>query len=641
MKKPILTGVGLAAVLLAYAAKDPVIMTINGEDVTKSEFEYLYNKNSQQQINPQTLDEYVEMFKLYKMKVADAKAAGLDTTAKFRKEAEQYRHDLATPYLADSVYLNQLVDEAYARSRKEAVAKHIMFFKSPNPEHNLQMKAKADSLKQVLDNGGNFEELAGQYSQDKRSAVNGGTMGYIVSGQYPYGFEVAAFATPEGSISDVVESPQGYHILKGGHKRDARGRVKVSHILKLARQESDWARAKEQIDSLYQVVTANPEKFNEIATTNSDDRGSARQGGQLPWFGAGEMVEEFDSAAFALKKGEISKPVKSQFGYHIIMKQDERDPLPKEAVKKQTLARMSSPQDERYALIQKHQTERFAARHKAQVNQSGLDAVNDYAAKNGIDSLFYAKWLGNDGNITLMTADGNKYSVADFVAKFNGVKQSNPVAAKEIIDANLDSWMNGILTGLEEEALAKSEPDYRNLLKEYVDGSLLYEVSVLKVWDKAAKDIPGLEKYFAENRMKYKWDTPHVKGIFVQAANDSVATAIKDLARGAAEDDIVPALRKQFKNQMAAEKILVPKGSNAMVDYVAFDGPVAPSSIEKYPVMFMLNKRILTVPEEMQDVKGLVTSDYQNMFQEQWENDLRKKYNVKVNKKVLKSVNKK
>ncbi len=641
MKKPILTGVGLAAVLLAYAAKDPVIMTINGEDVTKSEFEYLYNKNSQQQINPQTLDEYVEMFKLYKMKVADAKAAGLDTTAKFRKEAEQYRHDLATPYLADSVYLNQLVDEAYARSRKEAVAKHIMFFKSPNPEHNLQMKAKADSLKQVLDNGGNFEELARQYSQDKRSAVNGGTMGYIVSGQYPYGFEVAAFATPEGSISDVVESPQGYHILKGGHKRDARGRVKVSHILKLARQESDWARAKEQIDSLYQVVTANPEKFNEIATTNSDDRGSARQGGQLPWFGAGEMVEEFDSAAFALKKGEISKPVKSQFGYHIIMKQDERDPLPKEAVKKQTLARMSSPQDERYALIQKHQTERFAARHKAQVNQSGLDAVNDYAAKNGIDSLFYAKWLGNDGNITLMTADGNKYSVADFVAKFNGVKQSNPVAAKEIIDANLDSWMNGILTGLEEEALAKSEPDYRNLLKEYVDGSLLYEVSVLKVWDKAAKDIPGLEKYFAENRMKYKWDTPHVKGVFVQAANDSVATAIKDLARGAAEDDIVPALRKQFKNQMAAERILVPKGSNAMVDYVAFDGPVAPSSIEKYPVMFMLNKRILTVPEEMQDVKGLVTSDYQNMFQEQWENDLRKKYNVKVNKKVLKSVNRK
>ena len=616
-------------------------MTINGEDVTKSEFEYLYNKNSQQQINPQTLDEYVEMFKLYKMKVADAKAAGLDTTAKFRKEAEQYRHDLATPYLADSVYLNQLVDEAYARSRKEAVAKHIMFFKSPNPEHNLQMKAKADSLKQVLDNGGNFEELARQYSQDKRSAVKGGTMGYIVSGQYPYGFEVAAFATPEGSISDVVESPQGYHILKGGHKRDARGRVKVSHILKLARQESDWARAKEQIDSLYQVVTANPEKFNEIATTNSDDRGSARQGGQLPWFGAGEMVEEFDSAAFALKKGEISKPVKSQFGYHIIIKQDERGPLPKEAVKKQTLARMSSPQDERYSLIQKHQTELFAARHKAQVNQSGLDAVNDYVAKNGIDSLFYAKWLGNDGNITLMTADGNKYNVADFVAKFNGVKQSNPAAAKEIIDANLDSWMNGILTGLEEEALAKSEPDYRNLLKEYVDGSLLYEVSVLKVWDKAAKDIPGLEKYFAENRMKYKWDTPHVKGVFVQAVNDSVATAIKDLARGAAEDDIVPALRKQFKNQMAAEKILVPKGSNAMVDYVAFDGPVAPSSIEKYPVMFMLNKRVLTVPEEMQDVKGLVTSDYQNMFQEQWENELRNKYSVKVNKKVLKSVNKK
>lgn len=641
MKKPILTGVGLAAVLAAFAAKDPVIMTINGEDVTKSEFEYLYNKNSQQQINPQTLDEYVEMFKLYKMKVADAKAAGLDTVASFRKETEQYRHDLAQPYLADSVYLNKLVDEAYARSLKEAEAKHIMFFKSPKPEHNVQMKAKADSLKQVLDNGGDFEALARQYSQDKRSAVKGGTMGYIIAGQYPYAFEVTAFGTPEGEISDVIESPQGYHILKGGHKRDARGKVKVSHILKLARQESDRARAKEQIDSLYQVVTANPGKFNEIASANSEDPGSARQGGQLPWFGAGEMVEEFDSASFALKKGEISKPVRTAYGYHIIMKQDERGPQPKEAIEKQTLARMSSPQDERYKLIQKHQTERFAAKHKAQINQSNFKAVNDYVAENGIDSLFYAKWLGNDGNITLMTADGNKYSVADFVAKFNGAKQSNPAVAKEIIDANLDSWMNGVLTGLEEDALAKTEPDYRNLLKEYVDGSLLYEVSVQKVWDKAAKDIPGLEKYFAENRFKYKWDKPHAKGIFVQAANDSVAAAVKEFAKNLKEDDIAPALRMKFKGQVVTEKILVPKGSNAMVDYVAFDGPVAKSSIEKYPVIFMLNKRILNVPEEMNDVKGQVTSDYQNMFQEQWENDLRKKYDVKVNRKVLKSVNRK
>ena len=362
MKKPILTGMGLAAVLAAFAAKDPVIMTINGEDVTKSEFEYLYNKNSQQQINPQTLDEYVEMFKLYKMKVADAKAAGLDTVASFRKETEQYKHDLALPYLADSVYLNKLVDEAYARSLKEAEAKHIMFFKSPKPEQNVRMKAKADSLKQVLDNGGDFEALARQYSQDKRSAMHGGTMGYIIAGQYPYSFEVTAFGTPEGEISDVIESPQGYHILKGGHKRDARGKVKVSHILKLARQESDRARAKAQIDSLYQVVTANPDKFNEIASVNSEDPGSARQGGQLPWFGAGEMVEEFDSASFALKKGEISKPVRTAYGYHIIMKQDERGPQPREAIKKQTLARMSSPQDERYKLIQKHQTERFVAK---------------------------------------------------------------------------------------------------------------------------------------------------------------------------------------------------------------------------------------------------------------------------------------
>lgn len=141
---------------LAFAAKDPVIMTVNGVDVPQSEFEYLYNKNSQQQINPQTLDEYVEMFKLYKMKVADARAEGIDTLRSFRKEADQYRYDLAAPYLADSVYLNQLVAEAYDRSKEEVEAYHIMLFKSRDASQNPAIRQKADSLLQVLRNGGDF-----------------------------------------------------------------------------------------------------------------------------------------------------------------------------------------------------------------------------------------------------------------------------------------------------------------------------------------------------------------------------------------------------------------------------------------------------------------------------------------------------
>lgn len=324
MKKSVAAGLGACAVALAFAAKDPVIMTVNGVDVPRSEFEYLYNKNSQQQINPQTLDEYVEMFKLYKMKVADAKAEGIDTTAAFLKETAQYRHDLAAPYLTDSVYINQLVKEAYDRSLEEVEAYHIMLFKTRDAAVNASLRQRADSLRDVLRGGGDFADLAVRYSQDRGSKNRGGWMGWIVAGAYPAAFELEAYSLPEGAISDVVESPVGYHILKGGKHRKARGKVQVSHILKLTQGKDDagMAQAKKEIDSLYNVVKSAPETFNAVASANSEDRGSARQGGMLPWFGAGEMVAEFDSVAFSLADGEISEPVKTTYGYHIIRRYD-------------------------------------------------------------------------------------------------------------------------------------------------------------------------------------------------------------------------------------------------------------------------------------------------------------------------------
>ena len=176
MKKILVASAGVCAVALAFAAKDPVIMTVNGVDVPKSEFEYLYNKNSQQQINPQNLEDYVEMFKLYKLKVADARAEGIDTLPSFLKETEQYRHDLSAPYMVDSVYLNKLVKEAYDRSRNEAEAYHIMLFKGRDAQTNLETRERADSIRKVLLNGGDFAELAAKYSQDRASNSRGGRM---------------------------------------------------------------------------------------------------------------------------------------------------------------------------------------------------------------------------------------------------------------------------------------------------------------------------------------------------------------------------------------------------------------------------------------------------------------------------------
>lgn len=641
MKKTVAAGLGACAIALAFAAKDPVIMKVNGVDVPKSEFEYLYNKNSQQQIATQTLDEYVEMFKLYKMKVADARAEGIDTMASFIKETNQYRRDLAAPYLTDSIFLNKLVNEAHDRALEEVEAYHIMLFKTRDLAQNAVLRQRADSLQALLVNGADFADLADRYSQDRGSKSRGGRMGWIVANNYPVAFEVEAYRLPEGKISEVVESPVGYHILKGGKHRPARGKVQAAHILKLTQDKDSAGQAKalRDIDSLYNVVMANPDSFSAVASANSEDRGSARQGGMLPWFGAGEMVAEFDSVAFSLANGEISRPFKTAYGYHIIKRLDSKGVPSVEEMKPQLIARITSPQDARYKLVRDNQTRNLAKKHKSSLNNKTLDALRGKVAAEGLDSAFVASYVAVGGAQPLFTIDGKSTSAGEFVKTLSRFDVPAS-AAVDVLNDNLDAFYNNALVDAEIISLEKTEPDYRNLLKEYVDGSLLYEVSVRKVWDRAAKDTEGLKAFFEKNRDDYKWTEPHAKGYLVQTVNDSVADLIKKRAAQLEGDSLVRVLREEFAKQASIDKVLVSKGTNALVDYLVFGGPEAKSKTAKYTVAFMLDPRVITEPEEVADVKGLVTSDYQNEFQAAWENELRKKYPVTVNEKVLRSVKK-
>ena len=563
----------IASSAISAMAKDEIIMTVNGVDVPRSEFEYLYHKNQQQQVDPQSLEEYAEMFKIYKLKVADALNQRLDTVSAFKLEMDQYKKDLATPYMTDSLFLNSIVKEAYDLSREEVEAFHIMLPKSPSDEETRKAREQADSLRQVLLNGGDFSELAAKYSVDRASSNAGGRMGYIVSGRFPYAFEKAAYTLAPGQISEIVESPQGFHILKGGKHRPARGTVFVEHIMKMVPPTAtaeQQAAAKASIDSIYKVVVADPDKFEDLARELSDDKGSGRQGGKLNWFGAGMMVEPFDSASFALNVNEISMPVKSQYGWHIIRKLDAKGPASINEIKPQVLKRIANPQDERFNLVEKNLINNLRKKHKKLLQKQDLDD--------------------------------------------NALKE------------------------VEYEWLYANEPDYRNLLNEYREGSLLYEASVREVWDKAAKDEDGLNEYFNAHRDDYKWTKPHVKGILVQAANDSVASLVRASLREITDDNGLKALKKQYAGKASIDKILVEEGQNAMVDNVMFGGePVKPSN-KKYTVYFIFDPKLLDAPESMTDVKSLVTSDYQNKLEHDWVEKLKSRYPVKVNEKVLKKV---
>lgn len=550
-----------AVAVMAAPKKEPVLMTIDGKDITLAEFEYLYHKSNSQQASVQPVDEYLDMFVNFKLKVADAEAAGLDTTAAFRKEYNDYRRQLAEPYLIDSAAVEGMIRRAYSHLGEEIEASHIMV-------NGFDAEKKLDSIRTRILNGEiSFEDAAREYSIDPSAARNGGYLGAVTAGSTPYLFEDALYATAPGEISPVIFSGVAFHIIKVKDRRPARGEVKASHILKMTRGLSDDMKEKARcsIDSIYALVTGGAD-FADLARRESQDPGSAAQGGSLGWFGPHMMVQPFDSISFALPVGAVSEPFATAFGYHIIYKEDSRGVMPYDSIRGAILSRME-----------------------------------------------------RDGRIDMARAQ-----FADSLAKAYG----NGMTATQAVDTYIDN-------------LPTTHPEYRNLLNEYRDGILLFDISNARVWDKAANDEAGLNAYFEANRDKYAWDKPRYKGYVVYATSDSLLTsAMERIARlgdDVSADSIARDLRGAFGKGVKLERVLTGKGDNAVVDYVAFNGP-KPAAKRVWKAYAPLRGRVIEAPESAADVRGAVTTDYQGVLESTWLDELHKRYRVKVNKKVLKQV---
>ena len=633
MKNSLLAG-SLALFALCASAKDPVAMTVNGKDVKLSEFEYLYNKNKQQQLEEQPFDKYVDMFVTYKMKVADAEAAGIDTTKTFIDEFNGYRADLAKTYLEDKTVNDRLAHEAYERKKEEVEVAHIMLpLKDPATQSALVSKNRLDSIRQCVLNGQDFGELAAKYSIDKSAPRNKGNLGFIMSGSLPYEFEVVAYNTPVGGISEVFKTAFGYHFVKVLDRRPTRGQVFVQHILKLVdKNATDEVRnaAKAKIDSIYAELKAGA-SFDELAKTESDDPGSKSQGGRLPWFGSGRMVPEFESVAFALNNGEMSEPIATAYGYHIIKKLDSRGVQDFESVKDNIM--MNIERDSRAGEARAEKMRQLKEEYKLKLDPKGRDAILNALTTAVSDSAAIAS-LSNS-KLPVASFVKNKVTVSDVVASWTA--SQDPMASKEsVVDDNINTAVEKAIIDYEISILPNKYADFSNLLNEYRDGLLLFEISNQKVWDRASKDAEGLENYFNENKDKYKWESPKYKGFLIQTENDSIASLIKSELPSIGVDSLVSTLKKAHKHHVRIDRMLVSEGENKLIDALVFKKDstfVNPN--KKYPVYFTYDGKIVSVPENVNDVRGQVTSDYQNVLEARWVEELKTKYKVKLNNKVL------
>jgi peptidyl-prolyl cis-trans isomerase SurA len=646
MKSSVFTFLAFIALSTGLFAQsnDPVLMTINGKPVLKSEFEYIYNKNnSNNSLDKKTLDEYVDLFINFKLKVEEAKAQGIDTTAAFTNELAGYRSQLTKPYLTDQKVDDQVLQEAYNRMKEDVDVSHILIRLQPNatPADTLKAWQEIQQIEKRLKKE-DFAKVAKEVSQDQSAAQNGGHIGWISAFRTVYPFETMAYNTPVGTISQPVRTAFGYHIVKVHGRRNSLGEILVSHIMIFTAQGDSVKNkaAKVTIDSIYARIKAGDD-FGKLAKDHSMDKGSSVKNGELPWFGTGRMVPEFENAAFALKeKGDISEPILSPYGWHIIKLLDRKGIDTYENSKAEIERKVK--RDERANFGLESFTKKLYADYKPVTNNDNLqEIIKLLGTKQLNDSVFGVEVVKLKK--PLLTVVDKIYSQADFGTYLKKNNSTDKATAAEMINEKFKSFEDKKLLDYEDSQLEKKYPEFRFLMQEYHDGILLFEVSNREVWDKASKDTAGLANYYKQHKDVYTWEKPHYKGRVIYCKNNETFKAAKSIVAKSNPDSIDKYLRTRLNDSIQYVKIekgLYVQGDNKVVDNQIFKTKAKPEPSKDYPFVFVAGKMLNKTPEDYTDVRGLVTADYQDYLEKNWIKDLRAKYPFTVNKDILNTVKK-
>lgn len=640
-RKILLFFISVLTLSLNAAESEQILMTIGNKKITKSEFEYIFFKNNDKDsITKDDLDEYLDLFINFKLKVLEAESRGMDTTQAFVTELDGYREQLAKPYLTDRSVDDFYMKEAYERLSEEVKVSHVLIGIEGNksPSDTLVAYNKAMEVRQNLINGADFPSQAKQYSVDPSAAQNGGMLGYFKGFQMIYQFESAAFNTPVGDISMPVRTQYGYHVLKVHDKRQAQGDVKVAHIMKMIAEnatEELVKKAEVEIRELYKEVKDGGD-FAEIAKKSSDDYGSAQSGGALNWFSTGNMVREFEQAAFALKEnGDISEPIRTQFGWHIIKLLDKRGIRSYSDSKEEIKRRLQ--RDPRGSKAFENFIDQCKKEYKYTEHQENIDAFIDFSRRYTYqDSMFQVITRGLEKPV--MTLDGIDFTQEQFADYLIKNPRGETPNEKERVKLKWDKFNVEAIVNYEKSILEKKYSEFRFLMQEYHDGILLFEISSQEVWDKASKDEAILKKYYKKVRKKYKWEEPHFNGKIVRCVNDSVMAIAKLKYQTSDVDSTILGELNADAPAVSIENGSFSKGQNDVVDYYYFEGDKYAPTV-KFNSAFALGKIYKAgTPKEFELIKGNVTSDYQNYLEKQWIKMLRKKFKTSVNKDVLKTI---
>ncbi len=636
----------------AQNSGDPILMNVAGKNVTKSEFEAIYHKNNNKNTSndPKALEDYLQLFINFKLKVKEAETLGMDTSTAFKSELEGYRKQLAAPYLTDNEVNDKLLHEAYDRMKTDVKASHILIKCEHNalPKDTLVAYNKIIAARNRILKGEDFAKVAREVSEDPSAKENGGNLGYFTSMQMVYPFESATFDAPLNKVTMPIRTRFGYHIILKTDQRPNQGQITVAHIMvktpnkDAALKDTSKVDPKAKIDELYAKVKGGGD-FAELAKQHSDDKGSAKKGGELPPFGTGRMVPEFETAAFALQKdGDISAPIQTQYGWHIIKRLNKKELGSFDELKAELKAKISK--DSR----SQNGKESMIAKIKKEYNFKENIKLRDEFIKTIDTTYFEAKW-NKSAAAKLNKADlfsiGNKtYGQSDFAIYLENHQSKRPKTDyPALIKDMYKAFVNEACLDYEESKLPEKYPDFKALLQEYRDGILLFELTDKNVWAKAVKDTTGLKEFYEANKDKYMWGT-RTEATIYKCANEKVADSVRKMLKNKTKknyttDDILKAINKDSQLNLSIESGKFSKGDNEEVDKSEWKKGISPN-LNVGQQIFIIDYENILLPQSktIAEAKGLITADYQSYLEKKWITSLREKYKFTVNQEVLSTV---
>lgn len=630
-------------------ANDKVLFTIGGQPVYLSEFAYVYNKNNVDDKNgysKESLNDYLDLYIKFRLKVKEAENLGMDTLTSLSAELETYRKQLSKQYLYDREVSEKLLEEAYERSKLEVNASHILIgIDEPGlPADTLKAYKTAIQLRNRLLKGEDFAELAKKYSKDPSAQTNDGNLGYFTVLQTVYPFETVAYETKKGDISLPVRTRFGYHLVKVFDVREAQGEITVAHILlKLptGAEKDAIEQVRLQAESIYNMALKGDKTFDELVALYSEDKTTKNKGGLLPPFGTGRMVEEFEAAAFNLKKdGDLSKPVQTDYGFHIIKRITKKAQPTFEEAKGELKKKIE--RDSRSEIAKSKLLEGIKKEYNYKENLKARQELYKLIGQKLPEGKFV--WEDkSDLTKTLFSIGDKTYTQADFVTYLESKqKKKRADAAQVVFDQYFDIYQEETLMAYEESQLERKYPDFKNLMREYRDGILLFDLTDKKVWSRAVKDTAGLKDFYEGVKGKYMYPE-RVKTTTYSVADAKTAEKVKKYMAKKGAAATIAKYNKNGATVVTTSEGIFEKGQNALADAAGWKvgyGDVT-TGADGTAKFVQINEVLTPAPKPLNEVKGFVVSEYQDYLEKQWIEELQTRYPVVVNNAVLESMYKK